>query len=797
MIMKHTLYLLIAVLISILSVSCSEERLAGSVSSSEFEEGELVLASLHLSVNGFEVNVQSGSRAPEDEPTQEELVGTDEENAIHNIWVFQFNTNGDQLINPRYYEIADQAELQDLKVWLKPGVASTVYVVANTGQPDWIKENTDVSTLTKLESLDLFNLDPQFINEGKPLSLPMEGKEDNVTVSEVSGAPENSVTVHVTRMFAKLQVKVSITPANIKLRNIAINRIPLVSKIKERTGEGDDKTNYNGDRGYWYDDFFDESDDESKTYVMYMAENMQGRIDNNSEKDEENAPANAFEIGVNVNHTSVDDGSTTYPTYKVYPGQNMTNDFNIKRNCIYNITVNIEHDEKVNVPSSNCFIVIPGRLLAFEPYYRTETGGGFRIEDYLNPDEESKAIDRVSILWQTENAIGDNTNGDLVYYDSGQKKIYVRTQEGNEGNALIAAYNKAGEIIWSWHIWVTGNDPANLTNSIRYTTYRWDEKGIYTEEQRVPGYQVMSCNLGALANKPANATDTKPFGLLYQWGRKDPFPPVENGNGITEYAYDKAVRRMYYDNTNREIVGITSDIYGADDTSGNNLFYSVMGNALSPQDPLIYAIQHPTVFICGTAEGRHYTESDLQSEGSYANNGDWNYKSNDELWGGKTPDNSGNMKKLNIGTATIYNNYEGTDKSIFDPCPYGWRVPPGDFWLGFTKTGMNPTTWEEINVYELAGWSKNWWGTYIYLTDWKNGKYTYFPNQGTRVSSGYGIRVGQCGNYHNATTDDDNRVNILHIHNDSDLFHIFETSFRFYYVKSVAGPIRCVRESQQ
>ncbi len=796
MIMKHTLYLLIVVLISVLSVSCSEERLAGSVSSSEFEEGELVLASLHLSVNGFEVNVQSGSRAPEDEPTQEELA--DEEIAIHNIWVFQFNTNGDQLINPRYYEITDQAELQDLKVWLKPGVASTVYVVANTGQPDWIKENTDVSTLTKLESLDLFNLDPQFINEGKPLSLPMEGKEDNVTVSEVSGTPENNVTVHVTRMFAKLQVKVSITPANIKLRNIAINRIPLVSKIKERTGEGDDKTNYNtGDRGYWYDDFFDESDDVSKTYVMYMAENMQGRIDNNSEKDEENAPANAFEIGVNVIHTSVDDGSTTYPTYKVYPGQNMTNDFNIKRNCIYNITVNIEHDEKVNVPSSNCFIVIPGRLLAFEPYYRTETGGGFRIEDYLNPDEESKAIDRVSILWQTENAIGDNTSGDLVYYDSGQKKIYVRTQEGNEGNALIAAYNKAGEIIWSWHIWVTGNDPANLTNSIRYTTYRWDEKGIYTEEQRVPGYQVMSCNLGALANEPANATDTKPFGLLYQWGRKDPFPPVEDGGGITEYAYGKAVRRMYYDNTNREIVGITSGIYGADATSGNNLFYSVMGNALSPQDPLIYAIQHPTVFICGTAADRHYTESALQSVSSYANNGDWNYKSNDELWGGKTPDNSGNMKKLNIGTATIYNNYEGTDKSIFDPCPYGWRVPPGDFWLGFTKTGINPTTWEEINVYEPAGWNKNWWGTYIYLTDWKNGKYTYFPNQGTRVSSGYGIRVGQCGNYHNATTDDDNRVNILHIHNDFSLFHIFETDFRFYYVKSVAGPIRCVRESQQ
>ena len=109
----------------------------------------------------------------------------------------------------------------------------------------------------------------------------------------------------------------------------------------------------------------------------------------------------------------------------------------------------------------------------------------------------------------------------------------------------------------------------------------------------------------------------------------------------------------------------------------------------------------------------------------------------------------------------------GSSKTIFDPCPYGWRTAPGELWLGFTKTGLNPTTWDEVNNYPAPGWNLSWWGTYIYMQSWKgeNGNgYTYFPNQGTRVGDGYGMRVGSCGNYHNATTDSDNRVNILHIH---------------------------------
>jgi hypothetical protein len=109
-------------------------------------------------------------------------------------------------------------------------------------------------------------------------------------------------------------------------------------------------------------------------------------------------------------------------------------------------------------------VVKPGQLLSFLPYYRTEEDGGYKFSDYLAPDgDENTKINNdlddmtknVRIIWQTQDAIGDNSKGDLVWIDSGtgtaddrlNHKIYVRA--GKEGNALIAAYNSNNEIVWS------------------------------------------------------------------------------------------------------------------------------------------------------------------------------------------------------------------------------------------------------------------------------------------------------------------------------------------------------------
>ena len=73
------------------------------------------------------------------------------------------------------------------------------------------------------------------------------------------------------------------------------------------------------------------------------------------------------------------------------------------------------------------------------------------------------------------------------------------------GNALVAVRDASGNILWSWHIWGT----QEISSSTWVTA----------------GYEMMDRNLGAWSAD--NETEGS-AGLLYQWGRKDPFPIVRS-----------------------------------------------------------------------------------------------------------------------------------------------------------------------------------------------------------------------------------------------------------------------------
>lgn len=78
------------------------------------------------------------------------------------------------------------------------------------------------------------------------------------------------------------------------------------------------------------------------------------------------------------------------------------------------------------------------------------------------------------------------------------------------GNAVIAAYNTIGEIIWTWHIWVTDR-PYNVNYG--------------------NGYIAQDRNLGACVHN-GDLYPEIAEGLYYQWGRKDPiFPQHETIDG--------------------------------------------------------------------------------------------------------------------------------------------------------------------------------------------------------------------------------------------------------------------------
>ena len=116
------------------------------------------------------------------------------------------------------------------------------------------------------------------------------------------------------------------------------------------------------------------------------------------------------------------------------------------------------------------------------------------------------------LLWQDVTGLVSavSVNGDFL-------KFKVGTFAG--GNALIAVKDGSGDILWSWHIWVT---EETLTSTTAVNT------GSHT-------YNVAAVNLGWVATGGSGKLGYCPY---YQWGRKDPFLPC---NGTANGNVDKTV----------------------------------------------------------------------------------------------------------------------------------------------------------------------------------------------------------------------------------------------------------------
>lgn len=120
-----------------------------------------------------------------------------------------------------------------------------------------------------------------------------------------------------------------------------------------------------------------------------------------------------------------------------------------------------------------------------------------------NSDATVGNVKKTEVLWKTFGTDVMPNVGDLVTgvgYKNGY--VYFSTPEvfGN-GNASIAVRNSKDVILWSWHIWCSEDG--------------WNDQ-VYPNNAGT----MMDRNLGATSATPG---DIGAFGLMYQWGRKDPF----------------------------------------------------------------------------------------------------------------------------------------------------------------------------------------------------------------------------------------------------------------------------------
>ena len=282
----------------------------------------------------------------------------------------------------------------------------------------------------------------------------------------------------------------------------------------------------------------------------------------------------------------------------------------------------------------------------------------------------------------------------------GRNRTITVTSGGQKGNAVIA-YRIGGIIYWSWHIWVSDYVPPKSDMGNAFQKYDVPGGSVYkynnkTEADNYTGTSVyMDRNLGARSAVSPNSDFTIPdsYGLLYQWGRKDPFVGADTRggtSGIPIYNATGDVLVEYYATSPAPAfkgVALT-------EMETNGSFDNNLANAI--RTPMAYFVKNSTV------------HADW-----YTAESDYNY-TNASLWD------------------------ENGRKTPFDPCPEGWRVPS-------FKNGYSPWYY---GVDTSNGTSADYGGTWYYgqnFTGKADYMLGYYPSAGLRDGRGTSIGISSAG----------------------------------------------------
>ncbi len=303
------------------------------------------------------------------------------------------------------------------------------------------------------------------------------------------------------------------------------------------------------------------------------------------------------------------DPEGNYPD-KVYPVVNMENGSNSVSNCL--------------VTTSTGSLSIPS---AYRKAYAVWKYG----DGVSGPLGDVSAMGTLSakVLWQDVNGLISDAN---ISYNSSTDVITIGSLSASAGNVVVAL-QAGGTTVWSWHIWKPTTAPGVLNG--------W-----------------MDRHLGAINNTPGNVGA---IGLMYQWGRKDPFP------GANVFATYTSTTKASYNGAGGMVYGV--DRHGSpyqhivDD---NNLAHSIRNPFTFYYDTANpYALDWYTIKANTTAERLKFQ--------------------NDYLWIGKV-----------------------RDKMPFDPCPVGYRTPQRNDWdtlntSNFPWTNNGRTAASHGGYYPAAG----------------------------------------------------------------------------------------------
>lgn len=251
----------------------------------------------------------------------------------------------------------------------------------------------------------------------------------------------------------------------------------------------------------------------------------------------------------------------------------------------------------------------------------------YAYQDKTGPELPKAAS--AELLWQTKKGLITQVS---LSEDATQLSFSASDQKGN---ALIAIKDKEGRILWCFHVWITEQPQLHKYKN---------------------GLTVMDRNLGATSAQVGNGNA---LGLMYQWGRKDPF------------------------RSDMKIVDAAGKSYKA------VVDYTV--KSTKETGTVEWAVQNPTTLIVTDDAAK-----------------DWCFQTRrNALWG--NPEGYANPSVKSI------------PKSIYDPCPEGYKVAPKNVWSNFSKEtceidgtnkGILYSEDQFESWYPVVGWRSSTTGNY-------------------------------------------------------------------------------------
>lgn len=316
---------------------------------------------------------------------------------------------------------------------------------------------------------------------------------------------------------------------------------------------------------------------------------------------------------------------------------------------------------------------------------------------YINVQNGSDPATQASIVWTDQSGIVDG----LSVTNAGANsfvKFHVPADKIKNGNAVIAVKNASGTIMWSWHLWFDHDDVLDIIPVKNHggITYNFTKQTLGFAYRKWEGSTYARVARVIVEQTIAN-------GGVKKRGHID---ITQNPGNVKEIS-----STMYQFGRKDAMPGVQTVSDGSFTQNG--------GNNMSIQN----GIQHPEIFYTWGGSWSDYPPMGY----SYRN-----------LW--------------SMENTAISHNDNAVIKTIYDPCPAGFKMPASNAFTGFTTTGSFTNTQSEFNV--SGDWDNGW----NFNNKITNPTATvYFPASGYRTyGEGLLRNVGRYGNYWSAVPEKTN-----------------------------------------